>query len=166
MIFVLPNSDHHRLSLSELIYQAWLVVVAAVGVQEDLLAAEVDLGEEVMIEAEDMIVDMPLEADIAEDIVVDLGATLHTEISKRRQDGHWHHSNAYEQDDRSMRKVTGPDADESIDLQERDLGTEKQWQSILLRGMSCDCGKVSRGTKETPFLCSVGTCSAKIVWIT
>lgn len=96
------------------------------GVQEDLLAAEVDLGEEVMIEAEDMIVDMPLEADIAEDIVVDLGATLHTEISKRRQDGHWHHSNAYEQDDRSMRKVTGPDADESIDLQERDLGTEKQ----------------------------------------
>ena len=49
------------------------------GVQEDLLAAEVDLGEEVMIEVEDMIVDMPLEADIVEDIEVGLGATLHTE---------------------------------------------------------------------------------------
>lgn len=50
-----------------------------VDVQEDLLAAEVDLGEEVMIEVEDTIVDMPLEADIVEDIEVDLGATLHTE---------------------------------------------------------------------------------------
>ena len=48
-------------------------------VQEDLLAAEVALGEEVMIEVEDMIVDMPLEADIVEDIEAGPGATLHTE---------------------------------------------------------------------------------------
>lgn len=48
------------------------------GVQ-DHLAAEVDLGEEVMIEAEDTIVDMPLEADIVEVIEADLGATLHIE---------------------------------------------------------------------------------------
>lgn len=52
--------------------------------QEDLLAAEVDLGEEVMIEVEDMIVDMPLEGDIVEDIEVDLGATLHIEIFLKR----------------------------------------------------------------------------------
>lgn len=50
------------------------------GVQQDLLVVEVDSGEGVMIEEEeDMIVDMPLEADIVEDIEVDLGATLHTE---------------------------------------------------------------------------------------
>ena len=48
------------------------------GVQLDLFAAGADLGEGVMIE-EDMIVDTPLEADIVEDIEVDLGATLHTE---------------------------------------------------------------------------------------
>ncbi|KAF6224112.1 hypothetical protein HO133_010686 [Letharia lupina] len=46
---------------------------------KDLLVVEVDSGEGVMIEEEDMIVDMPLEADIVEDIEVDLGATLHTE---------------------------------------------------------------------------------------
>lgn len=48
------------------------------GVQQDLLAAAVALGEVVMIE-EDMTVDMPLEADIVADTEVDLGATLHTE---------------------------------------------------------------------------------------
>lgn len=63
-----------------------------VGVQQDLLAAGVDLGEGVMIEEEDMIVDMPLEAGIVEDIEVDLGATLHTEKLKSRRDGHWHYS--------------------------------------------------------------------------
>ena len=54
-------------------------MVAAVGAQQDLLAAAVDLGEEVTIEEEDMIVDLPLEVDIVADIEVDLGATLHTE---------------------------------------------------------------------------------------
>ena len=49
------------------------------GVQQDLLVVEVDSGEGVMIEEEGMIVDIPLEADIVEDIEVDLGATLHTE---------------------------------------------------------------------------------------
>ncbi len=61
------------------------------GAQQDPLAAAVDLGEEVMTE-EDMIVDLPLEADIVEDIEVDLGATLHTERSKARRDGHWQDS--------------------------------------------------------------------------
>ena len=62
------------------------------GVQQDLLAAGVDLGEGVMIEEEDMIVDMPLEADIVEDIEVDPGATLHTKKLKAWRDGHWHHN--------------------------------------------------------------------------
>lgn len=48
------------------------------GVQQDLLVVGADLGGVVMIE-EDMIVDMPLEVAIEEDIEVDLGATLHTE---------------------------------------------------------------------------------------
>lgn len=69
------------------------------GVQQDLLAAEVDLGEGVMIEEEDMIVDMPLEADIVEDIEVDPGATLHTERSKTRRDGHWHYNITDQQKD-------------------------------------------------------------------
>ena len=54
------------------------MVAAAVGVQQDLLVVGADLGGVVMIE-EDMIVDMPLEVAIEEDIEVDLGATLHTE---------------------------------------------------------------------------------------
>ena len=52
------------------------------GAQQDPLVAVVDLDEEVTIEEEDMIVDLPLEADIVEDIEVDLGATLHTEKYK------------------------------------------------------------------------------------
>lgn len=55
------------------------------GVQQDLLAAGVDSGEGVMIEEEDMIVDMPREADTVEDIEVDLGATLRTERLKGRR---------------------------------------------------------------------------------
>ena len=68
-------------------------------VQEDLLVAEVDLGEAGMIEEEDMIVDMSLEADIVEDIEVDLGATLHTERLKGRGDDHWPYSIADERKD-------------------------------------------------------------------
>lgn len=84
-------------------------------VVQDLLAAEVDLGEGVMIEEEDMIVDMPLEADIVEDTEVDLGATLHTERSKGRRDSHWLYSISNErkdlkkkehpQDHRSRRRI-------------------------------------------------------------
>lgn len=54
------------------------MVAAAVGVQQDLLVGEVDLGEVVTTE-EGTIVDTLLEVDIVEDIEVDLGATLHTE---------------------------------------------------------------------------------------
>ena len=65
---------------------------AAVGVWQDLLAAGVDMGEGVMIE-EDTIVDMPLEADTAEDTEVGLGATLHTESIAGRLGGYGHYSN-------------------------------------------------------------------------
>ncbi len=53
-------------------------MVAAEGVRRDLLAAGVDMGEEATTE-EGMTADMHPEADIVEDIEVDLEATLHTE---------------------------------------------------------------------------------------
>lgn len=68
------------------------MVDAAVAVWQDLLAAGVVMGEVVMIE-EDTTVDIPLEADTAEDIEVGLGATLHTESLAGRLGGHGHYSN-------------------------------------------------------------------------
>lgn len=84
-------------------------------VQQDLLAAVEDLAEGVMIEEEDTIVDMPLEADIAEDIEADLGDTLRTENKKER--GEMVISITILQrigKTRSIRKVTGPDAENYV----------------------------------------------------
>ena len=58
---------------------------------QDLPAAEVDMGGGVMIEEEDMIVDIPREADIVVDIEVDLGDILHIESFKRRLGGYGHY---------------------------------------------------------------------------
>ena len=93
-------------------------MVAVEGVLQDLPAVEVDMGGGVMIEEEDMIVDIPREADIVEDIEVDLGDILHIESFRGRLGGPGHYRIKTNERTRRIRKVTDADADIYTILQE------------------------------------------------